>query len=289
MPESHHRPYSIPQQDINFFGIPKDTEEGSKAIADFNDLRSQKCNHKSEEANTAIFDRNDAYTRILLGRTFITDVLVFRIPWDTDDFVDMDPPPGRTNVSRMAALTLLRSLLEAVTGDVSLGLNISESDVDGDIRRYRQEDEEGWELYIFERSDGGIGLLQALFDLLCKRHHEFDLDKPQEFPIIGRALQRLSGRNCTTQVPDVNGNYVTVKERPCKHICSGCLLDYSTQYMEKDLDRTSGYHLLLYALYGDNFQQKLEGLCPMTNEGSTELFRGSMVARRQKSYSPTRI
>ena len=27
--------------------------------------------------------------------------------------------------------------------------------------------------------------------------------------------------------------------------------------MEKDLDRTSGYHFLLYALYGDDFEQHL--------------------------------
>ena len=215
------------------------------------------CDHNSDPKHTVIWDGGEPHRRIVLGRTFVTDVLVFRVPWDTDDFVSMDPPLGSTNTPQISALTLLRSLLEGVTGDTSLGLNISESDVDGDIRRYRQDDEEGWELYIFERSDGGIGLLRALFELLRNRHSEFDSDNPYDFPVIGRALKRLSGQKCTTQVPSADGSYVRVRERPCKHICSGCLLDYSTQYMEKDLDRTSGYHLLLYALYGDDFQKHL--------------------------------
>jgi len=256
LPPLHDRPYAIPFQDLNFCGLP-DTEEGRAATSSFTERRVAKCDHNSDPQDTAIEDGGELFRRIVLGRTFVTDVLVFRIPWDTDDFVGMDPEQGNTNIAQISALTLLRSLLEGVTGDTSLGLNISDSDVDGDIRRYRQEDEEGWELYIFERSDGGIGLLQALFQMLKSRHHEFDLENPQEFPVIGRALERLSGQSCTTQVPDTDGTYITVRERPCKHICSGCLLDYSTQYMEKDLDRTSGFHFLLYALYGDEFEEHL--------------------------------
>lgn len=257
LPSEHSRPYAIPFQDLNYCGLPNDTEDGRTAIRSFQDRRIAKCDHNSDPSHTAIVDSGDLHRRLVLGRTFVTDVLVFRIPWDTDDFVSMDPAKGSTNTSQISALTLLRSLLEGVTGDTSLGLNISESDIDGDIRRYRHEGEEGWELYIFERSDGGIGLLQALFQMLRSRHHEFDLNNPQDFPVIGRALNRLSGLNCTTQVPGADGKYTTVRERPCKHICSGCLLDYSTQYMEKDLDRTSGYHFLLYALYGDDFQEHL--------------------------------
>lgn len=257
LPSEHSRPYAIPSQDLNYCGIPNDTEEGRTAIRSFQDRRIAKCDHNSDPSYTAIIDGGELHRRLVLGRTFVTDVLVFRIPWDTDDFVSMDPSYGSTNTSQISALTLLRALLAGVTGDDSLGLNISESDIDGDIRRYRHEDEEGWELYIFERSDGGIGLLQSLFQMLRSRHHEFDLDKPHDFPVIGRALNRLSGLNCTTQIPDADGKYTTVRERPCKHICSGCLLDYSTQYMEKDLDRTSGYHFLLYALYGEDFQEHL--------------------------------
>ena len=253
----HNRPYAIPSQDINYCGISDDTEEGITARNLFRELRSQKCDHNSDPEHSAITDGGELYRRILLGRTFETDVLVFRIPWDTMEFVGMDPAQGNTNTAQISALTLLRAILLGITSDTTLGLNISESDIDGDIRRYRQDDEEGWELYIFERSDGGIGLLQALFDILQSKHHEFDLDNPYAFPIIGRALDRLSGKNCTTQIPGSDGNYITVRERPCKHICSGCLLDYSTQYMEKDLDRTSGYHFLLYALYGDDFQSRL--------------------------------
>ena len=257
LPSEHPRPYAIPFQDLNFCGIPADTDEGRAAIRSFNERRIANCDHNSDPSNTAIADGGELHRRLVLGRTFVTDVLVFRIPWDTDDFVSMDPAKGSTNTSQISALTLLRSLLEGVTGDTSLGLNISESDIDGDIRRYRHEGQEGWELYIFERSDGGIGLLQALFQMLRNRHQEFDLDNPQNFPVLGRALERLSGQNCTTQVPDATGKYITVRKRPCKHICSGCLLDYSTQYMEKDLDRTSGYHFLLYALYGEDFEQRL--------------------------------
>lgn len=253
----HNRPYAIPFQDLNYCGIPDDTEEGRAARNLFGELKSQKCDHNSDPEHTAITDGGELYRRIILGRTFETDVLVFRIPWDTIEFVGMDPARGNTNTAQISALTVLRAILEGITGDTKLGLNISESDVDGDIRRYRKDDEEGWELYIFERSDGGIGLLKALFDILESKQHEFDLENPYSFPIIGRALDRLSGKSCTTQIPGSDGNYITVRERPCKHICSGCLLDYSTQYMEKDLDRTSGYHFLLYALYGDDFQSRL--------------------------------
>tara|TARA_B100001564_G_C20652695_1_gene677636 strand:- start:1265 stop:2464 length:1200 start_codon:yes stop_codon:yes gene_type:complete len=256
LPAEHPRPYAIPFNDLHYCGIP-DTEEGQTAINSFREARTQNCNHNSDPQHSAISDNGNLYRRLVLGRIFTTDVLVFRIPWNTDDFVDMDPSHGNTNTSQIAALSLLRSILESIAGDTSLGLNISDSDIDGDIRRYRDIDEEGWELYIFERSDGGIGLLQALFEILEKKCPEFDIENPYVFPIIGRALKRLSGQRCTTQVPSSDGTYITVRERPCKHICSGCLLDYSTQYMEKDLDRTSGFHFLLYALYGDDFQEYL--------------------------------
>ena len=36
-----------------------------------------------------------------------------------------------------------------------------------------------------------------------------------------------------------------------------CLLDYSTQYLEADLERTTGHHLLLYALYGSDFEDRI--------------------------------
>ena len=138
-----------------------------------------------------------------------------------------------------------------MTGDDSLGLNIENSDVDGDVRRYRDGDEEGWELFIFERSDGGIGLLEALFSHIEANLDVFNLDNPYDFPVLGRALSLLEGKRCSTLIPHPDtGDYISVHERPCKHICNGCLLDYSTQYMEKDLERTIGYHFLLYALYG---------------------------------------
>jgi len=257
LPSEHQRPYAIPFLDFTYCGITGNGDEKLRARKYFDEKRTKKCTHNSNQEDTTIIDGGNLYRRIVLGRTFETDVLVFRVPWNTDDFVDMDPLQGNTNTAQISALTLLRSLLEGITGDTSMGLNISESDIDGDIRRYRKDDEEGWELYVFERSDGGIGLLKALFNTLQRKHHEFDIENPHDFPIIGRALDRLSGKNCTTQVPGEDGNYFTVRERPCKHICSGCLLDYSTQYMEKNLDRTSGYHFLLYALYGEYFQDRL--------------------------------
>jgi hypothetical protein len=169
----------------------------------------------------------------------------------------MDPDEDCENISRIAAITVLRSLLESVTGDDSLGLNIENSDVDGDVRRYRDGDEEGWELFIFERSDGGIGLLEALYNHIEANLDDFDLDDPYGFPVIGRALSRLEGRHCSTLIPNRHGDYISVHERPCKHICKGCLLDYSTQYLESDLERTTGHHFLLYALYGLDFEEKI--------------------------------
>ena len=169
----------------------------------------------------------------------------------------MDPGEDAENIRRIGALTVLRAFLESITGDDSLGLNIENSDVDGDVRRYRDGDEEGWELFIFERSDGGIGLLEALYNHLEVNQNDFDLDNPYDFPVIGRAISRLEGRHCSTLIPIQNGDYVSVHQRPCKHICKGCLLDYSTQYLEADLERTTGHHLLLYALYGSDFEDRI--------------------------------
>ena len=255
----HNRPYAIPATDRNYCGIPTSdlSQEARSANDNFRDARQSQCNNSDTPEHCIIYDGETPYRRLILGRKFTTDLIVFRIPWDTINFITMDPGEDAENISRIGALTVLRAFLESITGDDSLGLNIENSDVDGDVRRYRDGDEEGWELFIFERSDGGIGLLQALYNHLEVNQNDFDLDDPYDFPVIGRALSRLEGRHCSTLIPIQNGDYVSVHQRPCKHICKGCLLDYSTQYLEADLERTTGHHLLLYALYGSDFEDRI--------------------------------
>jgi len=253
--KEHNRPYPIPYSYGKYCGINGISDDARDARREFNDKRQKKCEY--EEDKGSIFDEGIPHDRIILGRKFTTDVLVFRIPWDTSKFVSMDPDYGVENISKIAATTVIRSLIESITGDDKLGLNIDTSDIDGDIRRYNTGEEEGWDLFIFERSDGGIGLLEALFDVLKRNHKQFSTIELYRFPVLGRALTRLKGDLCSTRIPDKEGNYVKVIKRPCKHICSGCLLDYSTQYMEKDLDRTAGYHFLLYSIFGNNFENEI--------------------------------
>lgn len=253
----HRRPYAIPFSDLNFSGINSNTEPGRLATATFNQLRKQKCDHESDSSHTTIRDKEgESYNKIVLGRLFTTDLIVFRIPWNTLKFVDMDPQHStKYNPSNMAAKTLLRGLLNTITTDESLGLNIEDSDVDGDVRRYRDGAQEGWDIFIYERSDGGIGLLSALFESFKRIAADFDPNQLEQSPLLGKLWRTLRGDSCTTRRPNQNGEYVTVYSRPCKNICSGCLLDYTTQYMEHELDRTLGFHLLAHAIFDEEFEQ----------------------------------
>ncbi len=257
LPQEHRRPYAIPFNDLNFSGVNSSTELGRQATREFNERRRQKCNHEGSHEHTAITDpEGDVYTKLVLGRLFTTDLIVFRIPWNTSAFVSMDPAGGKKyNPSSIAAKTLLRSMLNTITTDDALGLNIEDSDVDGDVRRYRDGEEEGWDLFIYERSDGGIGLLSALFEKLKSIIEDFNPEELEETKLFGKLWKTLRGDVCTTRLPNDAGEYVTVHGRPCKSICSGCLLDYTTQYMEHELDRTLGFHLFASALFGDQFEE----------------------------------
>jgi hypothetical protein len=257
--QEHRRPYSIPFSDVNFAGINTNTEMGRNATSEFNIRRKQKCDHEASHEHTALKDPSgDVYSKLVLGRLFTTDIIVFRIPWNTEQFVGMDPEPGnKYNASRMAAETLLQALLNTITTDDSLGLNIEDSDIDGDVRRYRDGDEEGWDVFIFERSDGGIGLLDALFEKLKKIVENFEPALIEVTPLFGKMWKILRGDMCTTRLPNADGTYVTVYGRPCRNICSGCILDYTTQYMEHQLDRTLGFHLYASVLFGGTFQESV--------------------------------
>ena len=111
LPQEHRRPYAIPFSDLNFSGVNSNTELGQQATSEFNVRRRQKCNHEGSHEHTAITDpEGDVYTKLVLGRLFTTDLIVFRIPWNTSAFVNMDPAGGKKyNPSSIAAKTLLRS------------------------------------------------------------------------------------------------------------------------------------------------------------------------------------
>ena len=71
----HDRPYAIPSSDLNYCGIPNNTEEGMSARNLFSDLRTSKC--KPDPEDQQIIDSGDVHRRILLGRVFVTDVQYF--------------------------------------------------------------------------------------------------------------------------------------------------------------------------------------------------------------------
>jgi hypothetical protein len=236
----HNRPYAIPFSDGLYAGI----KPFESLVGQFNDDRQSKCKPGHEGSSI------NGFKRIILGRRFKSDLLVLDIPWPNEEFIsphsvnDTDPNPA---LARAAAMTICQALLQAATSG-NCGLAISPSDVGGDVRHYIDEDDNsrGFHVFLYERADGGAGLLKALF---TKMGEEFEsLQEPGS--VIEDLLKVLSGGRCSTQIQRSDDTDYEIRT-PCSSICNGCLQDFTTQHIADQLDRELGFHLLLHALHGE--------------------------------------
>ena len=152
------------------------------------------------------------------------------------------------SIARISATTVVRALIRSLTEGGVSGINLQVSDMGADARMFIEGDRKGWDLFIYETSDGGIGLLDAIFQDIQKQFVEDEIDL-KELSCLKRTIEILEGEKCTTEVPDKN-EILHQLPRPCNSICHACLLDFSTQYMSDKLDREIGADLIRYALEG---------------------------------------
>jgi len=230
---NHLRPYAISNDDGMFSGAYN--YESTKEI--FQEQSQAKCN----STNNQIGDSR----RLLLGRLFTTNVLSMKIKWQ-DSWVALDEE-GRA-IGRRSATTLCHALLQAIT-TADTKFVISPNDLGGDIRQ--TEGFDGFEIFIYERVDGGAGLLKDAFELIKE---EFT-SKDNRGTILSKMDSILSGKQCVRDETFSDGENRLIS-CPCDSICQGCLQDYSTQHLTAELDRELGYQFIELSLdqnHGQNF------------------------------------
>jgi hypothetical protein len=223
----HLRPYAITYEDGRFAGVFQ--HENLKE--EFNTKRVRKCSSTNKEIN--------GIDRLLLGRLFTTNVLSLKIKWD-ENWVDLQESSGR-NIGRRGAMTLCQALLQSIC-DADTGLAISPNDLGGDIRQ--TEDQEGFEIFIYEKIDGGAGLLVDIFDQIEKEWGGIG----SRGTILNKIKEILSGEKCVRNSNAFTDNISRKISHPCEHICSGCLQDFSTQHIAGELNRESGFQFMELSL-----------------------------------------
>jgi hypothetical protein len=223
----HLRPYAITYEDGRFAGVfQHDTLKEQ-----FNTKRARKCSSANKEIN--------GIDRLLLGRLFTTNVLSLKIKWD-EKWVDLQEKDGRI-IGRRGAMTLCQALLQSIC-DADTGLAISPNDLGGDIRQ--TEDQEGFEIFIYEKVDGGAGLLVDIFEQIERDWNGVN----DRGTIFNKVKQILSGQTCIRKSNAFKDNISRKISHPCEHICSGCLQDFSTQHIAGELNRESGFQFMELSL-----------------------------------------
>ena len=242
-PTTHHRPYAIVSRD--------GTGIRNRAFkTQFNRRMMSTCSppEGQEDNRFKISTENRDYRRLFLGRRFNSDVIIFRIVWPKNaEMISFDNEEN-LQTGRIAATTLARALVRSFTEGGISGISVQSSDIGADVRMFVDGEDQGWDVFIYETADGGIGLLEAIFGRImsCIAGGM----EAKDLPGVKYAFEILEGRRCTTEIPDVDGNLHSINARPCDSICHGCLLDFGTQYMRDRLDREIGADLIRYGLYG---------------------------------------
>jgi hypothetical protein len=232
LPTSRHlRPYAITRKDGMYSGAYSNDDLKS----DFESAMNGKCEHSTDE--TVIHGKS----RLLLARKFTTNIMSLKIRWDDLHWVNLKE---EQETGERAAQTLCQGLLQAIC-NAETEFAISPNDIGGDIRQMEKPDQ-GFEIFIYERVDGGAGLLKEVYNRIDK-----DWNGPEDRGVIFEQLTRiLAGELCTITIPD-GGRRHTVAQ-PCDQICNGCLQDFTTQHMSGELNRELGYHMLELALQNTN-------------------------------------
>lgn len=228
---NHLRPYAITNDDGMFSGAYN--YESTKEI--FQDQSESKCSSTNNQIGES--------KRLLLGRLFTTNVMSMKIKWQ-DNWVALDEE-GR-KLGRRCATTLCHALLQAIT-TADTKFVISPNDLGGDIRQ--TEGFDGFEVFIYERVDGGAGLLKDVFELIRQEFRSRD----ERGTILDKLYSILSGKQCvrSEKFRDEKSRLISI---PCNGICQGCLQDFSTQHLTAELDRELGYQYLELSLDSDHSQ-----------------------------------
>jgi len=222
IPGEHLRPYGIARDDGMYAGAFKyDSLKES-----FTTAMNSKCNSDNKLIN--------GYSRLLLGRLFTTNVLSMKIKWDSEKWVTLNPEMGETGreLGERSAKTVCHALLQAIS-NAETNYAISSNDLGGDIR---QTEDEGFEIFIYERVDGGAGLLKDVYTDIKNEWKGLD----NRGTILTKMTKILSGEQCLTTESSFSDGISRVVSRPCDSICHGCLQDYTTQHITADLDRELG-------------------------------------------------
>ncbi|MDA8839470.1 DUF1998 domain-containing protein [Candidatus Poseidonia alphae] len=250
LPSSRHlRPYAITRKDGMYSGAYSNDDLKS----DFESAMNGKCEHSADE--TMIHGKS----RLLLARKFTTNIMSLKIRWDNQHWVNLKE---EQETGERAAQTLCQGLLQAIC-NADTEFAISPNDIGGDIRQMEQPDQ-GFEIFIFERVDGGAGLLKEVYNRIDK-----DWNGSEDRGVIFEKLNDiLAGDLCIDMITD-EGKRHTIAQ-PCDQICNGCLQDFTTQHMSGELNRELGYHMLEMTLqntnHKPNFHNDAKNLADLVQE-----------------------
>ena len=229
----HLRPYAIVREDGMFSGA---YAQGGEIEDSFKEAMRTGC------ASPATQRQYEGYNRLLLGRLFTTNVMSLKIDWH-ENWLDLNSDEGR-EIGNRGAMTVCQALLQAIC-NADTKFAISPNDLGGDIRQMESE-EGGFEIFIYERVDGGAGLLKQVYDNITDQwggtHHRGS--------IFEEMKKILAGEKCLETTNEFSDNKFRTVARPCDSICQGCLQDFTTQHMQGELHRESGHQFFELALGG---------------------------------------
>ncbi len=227
----HLRPYAIVREDGMFSGA---YAQGGEIEDSFKEAMRTGCSSPTTQR------QYEGYNRLLLGRLFTTNVLSMKIDW-RETWLDLNSNEGR-EIGNRSAMTVCQALLQAIC-DADSKFAISPNDLGGDIRQMESE-EGGFEIFIYERVDGGAGLLKQVYESITEQWRGPD-DRGSIFEELRKIL---GGEKCLETTNDFPDEKFRTVARPCDSICQGCLQDFTTQHMQGHLDRESGYQFFELAL-----------------------------------------
>jgi len=219
---NHLRPYAIVRDDGMFAGAYSHDELKEQ----FETAMEAKCS----STNHSIGD----HSRLLLGRLFTTNVLSLRIKWDSIKWISLKDDKGR-KLGQRSAMTVCQALLQAIC-DADTNYAISSNDLGGDIR---QTENDGFEIFIYERVDGGAGLLKDVYAHIKEEWNGID----DRGTILKKLTDILDGTQCL-RIETFPDEVIRTVSKPCDSICHGCLQDFSTQHMAAELNRELGSQFL---------------------------------------------
>jgi hypothetical protein len=214
----HLRPYAIVRDDGMF--------AGAFAHEDLTEQFTSQMDGMCSSTSRSISD----HSRLLLGRLFTTNVLSLRIKWDSDRWISLSDDKGR-KIGQRSAMTVCQAFLQAIC-DAETNYAISSNDLGGDIR---QTEDHGFEIFIYERVDGGAGLLKDVYSHISDQWGGIG----KRGTILEKLTSILDGTQClrSEMFPD---NVIRTVSKPCDSICHGCLQDFSTQHISAELNRELG-------------------------------------------------